>query len=395
MGHITRTLFYYIWKDLTQHIKLVLMVSLALAFSLLGFFVSSSLLAGFKQILTDSAINAAGHIVIKPKEGDKYIDNSAKLIEDLRKINHVEAVAARLNLPLQVSSKGNSVGTLGFGVVEQYERQLSVVPKNIIKGKFFRDDETEKVVLGKFLADDLEGISDDDKLVTIGSKIKVTTAAGRQREYEVVGITDTKNVFYNNFLFFPKKEAENLLFSKDKLSEISLKLDSTSNIDAVKKAANDLNYPVRIFSWDEQAQYIHELINTFSVVANLINIISLFAAATVMFVVISINTERKRKEIATMRSLGTSPTFLIFFFVFEGIIYTFLGATIGAPLFYTIHLKFQATPLELILGDLKTVINNELVILSFGLFFAITLVAGIYPAWKAAKKTPIRILWRG
>lgn len=391
---LTKVLLYLIWKDLTRHLKLLLMVAVALAFSLLGFFVSSSLLAGFEQTLTDSAINTAGHLIVRPPEGEQYIKNTEKTIIQIEEIPHVIATSKHLNLPLQVSASGKAVGTIGVGIVPTDEARISVVAQNISKGKFFGDENARGVVIGKFLADDLEGISEDGKLLEPGKKIKIITVGGRGREYEVIGVSDTKNVISNSLLYFPQKEARDLLSKKNETSEILIKLDSADYIENVREKIDDLNLPIRVYSWEEQAKYVKDLISAFSIVSNIINVISLLAAAMVMYVVISINTERKRKEIAILRSIGTRPNFIIKLFILEGFIYTVLAVIVGSPIYYLIHLRFQRDPLILIIGDLRTVINIELVTVSFGLFVVITLLAGFYPAWKAAKKTSIRLLWR-
>ena len=390
-----RTLLFYAFKDLTRNFRMVLMVAVALAFSLLGFFVSSSLLAGFRQILQNSVINTYGHIIVKPTGDDKYIGNASGTFDILKEQAHVTGIAARLELPLQVSYQDFAVGTLGAGVVEAEENSVSVLSKNIIEGSFFPVDSEDSVVIGKSIADDLDGATDDGKAIEVGSKVEITTSAGRLREYTVSGIIDTKNIVSNRYVYFSRKETENLLSLSDEVSSYLLKVDGVDAIPAVKTKLNDLKLPIHVYAWDEQALYIQDIINTFSVVSNLINAISLFAAATVMFVVISINTERKRKEIATLRSLGTDASFIIAFFIVEAVIYTLSGMLVGAPLFYAIHRHFATKPLILVLGDLRTVINFSLIFWSAFLFFVVTLIAGIYPAWRAAKKVPIRILWRG
>ena len=393
--HYFKTLVYLVWKDLTRHLKMLFMVSVALAFSLLGFFVSSALLAGFKQTLTNSVINSSGHIVVRPPGEERFIKNASSVISKIREIEHVDKLSSHVNAAFQVALGARTFGVQAVGLEEDDERQVSVIPKSIIQGRFFKSGSNHEVVVGKFLADELEGIGDDGQFVEIGKKIKVSTAAGRRREYEIIGITDTKNILTNGFLYLPKREAEDLIFVSDEISEITIRLDSESRISQVKDDIESLGLPIRVFSWDEQALYIQDLIGAFSVVSNLINVISLLAAAMVMFVVISINTDRKRKEIAILRSLGTEANFVILFFVVEGFLYTIFGILAGSPIFYMIHLKFQRNPLELLIGDLYTFVGVKLVILSAFLFFVITLVAGFYPAWRAAKKTSIRLLWKG
>jgi len=374
---------------------MVIMVSVALSFSLLGFIVSSSILAGFKLILQDSVINTYGHIIVKPAGNDKYISNASQVTSRLKELSHVTSVATRTEFPIQVSYKEVAIGTLGAGVNSNYEKEVSVVVSNVIAGSFIENDSEDNVVLGKSVADDLDGISDDGVTIAVGSKVQVITSSGRHREYEVAGITDTKNIVSNRYVYFSQKESNNLLSLDNQASVVLVKLDSTDQIDNVESEIKKLNLPVRSFSWNEQARYVQDLIVTFSVVSNLINGISLLAAATVMFVVISINAERKRKEIATFRSLGANSVFIISFLMAEAAIYTFLSALVSIPIFGAIHRHFASKPLELILGDLRTVVNPDLMLWSATLFFAITLIAGIYPAWHAAKKIPIRTLWRG
>ncbi|MBN1795635.1 MAG: ABC transporter permease [Sedimentisphaerales bacterium] len=124
----------------------------------------------------------------------------------------------------------------------------------------------------------------------------------------------------------------------------------------------------------------------FSIVLGSIAAISLLVGGIgIMNIMLATVSERTR-EIGIRRALGAKKTDIIFQFLAETLLLTFLGGFIGVLLGSII--PFLVTKL----GDMVTVITLQSLVLAFGISAMIGLTFGLYPAWHAANMNPIESL---
>jgi putative ABC transport system permease protein len=124
----------------------------------------------------------------------------------------------------------------------------------------------------------------------------------------------------------------------------------------------------------------------FSIVLGSIAAISLLVGGIgIMNIMLATVSERTR-EIGIRRALGAKKLDIVFQFLAETLLLTFLGGILGVvlgsiiPYFVT---KF---------GDMLTVITFGSLLLAFGISALIGLTFGLYPAWHAANMNPIESL---
>ena len=125
----------------------------------------------------------------------------------------------------------------------------------------------------------------------------------------------------------------------------------------------------------------------FSIILGAIAGISLLVGGIgIMNIMLATVTERTR-EIGIRRALGAKQKDIIFQFLIETIVLSGLGGILGVGL--GIGLPFI---LRYFLPDMEPVVTGQSVLMAFGVSVLIGILAGLYPAMRAAKMDPIEAL---
>jgi putative ABC transport system permease protein len=99
----------------------------------------------------------------------------------------------------------------------------------------------------------------------------------------------------------------------------------------------------------------------------------------------------RTKEIGTMKAIGAKPWFILSMFLSDAVLIGFIGATIGIGTGIGLAYLLSATgggPAAAASHIAPIFLPNDLVRVWL-LSLSITLVAGIFPAWKASRLSPL------
>ena len=122
----------------------------------------------------------------------------------------------------------------------------------------------------------------------------------------------------------------------------------------------------------------------------------LIASVSIVNTLVMVVMEKSR-DIAVMKSMGAKDRSVLKIFILQGAVIGFLGVALGTALGYTGSLAlrtfgFPLNPAVFSVEQAPVTIDplNFIVVAICG--FAITLLAGIYPAFRAARLRPAEVL---
>jgi len=149
-----------IWRNKTRSLVILVAISLGL---LAGIFSVGFIIGIVEQRINNSIHNELSHIQIhnpeflKNDEIDFTIKNADEVINAVKNIPEVKAVAKRIKINAMANTSGNNVGVTVYGVHPDQEKAVFEISENIIKksGSYLNGDSKNKIVIGEELAEQL------------------------------------------------------------------------------------------------------------------------------------------------------------------------------------------------------------------------------------------------
>ena len=174
-------------------------------------------------------------------------------------------------------------------------------------------------------------------------------------------------------------------------SHLYIKTDSKETTDLINnyisKNRKDLTGSVE----EELASMFSEMMSTFSIALAVIGGISLFVAMIMILVVLYMSVSERTREIGVLKSIGARKKDIKLIFSTEsllvGIISAVVGITLSLIICGVLTIMFNS-----LIGFAPIAIQWYYILLALGLSVVISVLAGLYPASKAAKLDPVESL---
>ena len=392
-------------------------VSIIAIFSLVGIalgvatlIVVTSVMSGFQAELVSRFLGVNGHVTVEAYSGQK-LDNFEALAKRIRSISGVQTAMAFLDGQVLLSTETKaSRGGLVRGVTQEDLRSLHRISDHIVAGSL--DDFTgdDALAIGVSFAEQSRTRIGD--LVTLISPDGAATAFGtipRVRAYKVVAIFDAGLHEYNTSVVFLPLPAAQIFFQKpNAVTQIEIRMDDPNKVDTLAGMLPPLlaGLPVHARDWRHANDMIIGVLqvqkDTMFIVLGMIVLVAAFNVVSSLIMLV----KDKRADIAVLRTIGASSGAIQRIFLmcgaFVGIAGTVIGTIMGVLVCFNIVAIQRA--IESMTGG--AVFDRSVFMLSslpdtvdwgdvtrvVTLGFALSVLATVYPSWRAARTDPVEAL---
>lgn len=393
----------------SHFVSFIAFISIAgVALGVFALIVVLSVMNGFGNELRDRTLSMTAHATISGYDG--YVRDWSSVLEKAEQNKEVIAAAPYIRKEVMLSNGRRVSGSLIRGIQPEMESKVSLVESKMISGTLFDLKAGEYgIVLGRELANSL-GVYEGDRITVITPQASITAVGvmPRLRRFRVVGVFEVGMHQYDAAMaYIHLQDAAKLFSYKDKVNGVRLKLTDLFDAPRItREIEKDFGEDYWVKDWSKQNKNFFRALQTEKTVMFIILLMMVSVAALNIVSTLMMTVTDKESDIAILRALGMRPSSIMIIFIiqgaFIGLFGTMIGVGTGVPvalnvfeivswleqLFNTDFLPSDVYYISDIVADVKV---SEVVTYALSAF-SVTILATIYPAWRASRTLPAEAL---
>jgi lipoprotein-releasing system permease protein len=367
----------------------------------------TQLINQLQSTIIDRVMGSQAHVVIRPLEevtqrvlapsADRavaaVVQPRAQRLRPVDQWERIAGLAAATPGVLAVSpvvsgpafaSRGNSSKSVALlGVQPDAYRRVVKMDSYMTRGRF--DVTGTGALIGTDLAQDLG--------VTVGDKLRVTSADGRSETLDITGLFDMGNRDLNRrWVFVTLKLAQTLLDLPGGVSSIDL---TVTDLFSANQVADTLRAQtgLTVDSWMQTNSGLLNALSNQTVSNNLIRSFVVIIVALGISSVLVVSVVQKQREIGILRAMGAGRRRIMTVFLLQGGLVGLVGSVLGSALAFGLLVVFShvfKSPDGSALFAAQ--LDPLLVLLASGVACVVGLAAAAIPARSAARMDPVQAI---
>ena len=381
---------------------------LGIALGVAALIIVLSVMNGFQKEIRARILGITPHLQVTSESGQ--VGNWQPVLNLVSANPEVQSAAPYINGQGMLSQDENVQGVMVRGILPEGEDKLTGLGEKMKSGKLTELRAGEfGIVLGSDLAHALgTRVGGTVLLITPQGQITPAGMIPRLKQFHVVGIFEIGMSPYDNALaLIHLNDAQKLYRMGDAVSGISARL---KDLDRAQRVSLELEgtLPNDLYATDwtrQNANYFRAVQMEKKMMFIILSLIVAVAAFNIVSTLVMAVTD-KQADIAILRTLGASPSSIMKIFMVQGVLIGLVGALIGVVSGVIIALNIGSIVpfIEHILGvqflakdvyfitDLPSDLQKSDVLVVAAFSFTISLVATLYPSWRASKIQPAEAL---
>lgn len=341
--------------------------------------------------------------------------------QELAKLPNVIEVFPQIRFPTEVRFDGKPYPTVVAGM-PQSSRQSGSFDGMV--GNFFSGESADEAILqiefAKELSKDTNSLVGKNLSIRYAERQQMEDGSGgfsiipKEKQLKIIGIVETEPAsgfggFGNGRLLIPLGVAQSLRAAqvndlrdavrggpaKPTYSSLTVRAKSTSDVDAIEASVKKMGFGA--FSLLDASKSLKIFFGVFDLILGLFASLALAVATLGIVNTLVMAILERRREIGVLKALGASDGDVKTLFFFEAGVMGFLGGIGGVLFGWLIGRGLNlATNIYLKRRDLPSIevssVPAWLVFVAITFAIVISLVAGLYPASRAAKLNPVEAL---
>jgi len=389
-------------------------ISVIAGFSFLGILLGVATLIivmavmnGFRKELLEKILGLNGHLLVQPL--DSPLTDWEQVAARIAGVAGVRLAAPIVEGQALASSPFNASGVLVRGIRAADLMQLPSIANNIRQGTLDGFDQGQGLVIGKRLADQLSAhVGDSLTLVAPRGAVTAMGTTPRIKTYKIAAVFEIGMSEYDAaFVFMPMPEAQAYFNRASDVTAIEVYTNDPDDIDALRgRITEAAGRPIFMIDWRQRnATFFNALQVERNVMFLILMLIVLVAALNIVSGLIML-VKDKSGDIAILRTMGATQGAVMRVFLITGasigVIGTFTGFIVGTLVCLNVESIRQflswLTSTELFSPELYFLsrlpaemdVGETLAVLFMAL--VLSLLATLYPSWRAARLDPVEAL---
>ena len=368
-----------------------------------------SVMNGFEKELRDRILGMTSHATITGFDGtlENWVSLRSAALNNTKVLGAAPFVEAQAML-----TRGNAVrGVLVRGVLPSEEPAVSNIGEFVKPEGAFADLRAGEfgIVLGSYIARAL-GAGVGSKVTLVAPQARVTPAGilPRLRRFNVVGVFEVGAAQYDSAVAMVNLDDASRVFQlKGRASGLRVKLEDLFQAPQVsRELAKELGGRFWVRDWTQHNEnFFRALKIEKTVMFIILSLIIAVAAFNIVSALTMVVTD-KEADIAILRTLGATPRQIMQVFIVQGTVIGIVGTLLGmlGGICLATNVESIVPAIESLLGhkilppdiyyisDVPTDMRWRDVTKITAIAFVMSVVATLYPAWRASRIQPAEAL---
>ena len=383
------TLTKLVFKNITRRRGRFLFTLLGITIGIASFVTFMALGGSLKDEIHRETAALGANLVVIPKGSCGYEQLSILTGDQMptnisaAEINSIRAIKGLTVVPFlaqqsAINNKPVTVSGIEPAATLAYKRW------QIGQGAYFSHPDEAGVVIGVTAARQFE--------LKPGATVTV-----RGEKLPVLGILGETGGRDDATLFLPLSVAQRLFKSADKVSYAAIRLDDLAKtegyIEKIREATG-----LGVVSDKQMLKSVLGIVGTVNITLQMIAAVSVLAAAFGIINTMMAATYERKREIGILQALGARRRTIFLLFMLESGFYGIIGGITGVigglatAIIVTPYISQNAFTTFVKGSGSGDIINIEVVVSSILFSAVVAILAGIYPAWRAARLTPVEAI---
>ena len=300
-------------------------------------------------------------------------------IDVLEQIRDIDGIFAAPYLTQASAINMNPVAVIGI----ETATMMDFSGWEMADGQYFNNDTERSIILGADIADQFD--------LEVGQEIPI-----RGESFPIIGILQPVGNLDDLGVYLPIPVVQEAFELEDNISYIGVQVENLENIEAYRAKILD-RVNVAVSSDEQLLESVLAILGSVEVTLQAIAGISLIAASFGIINTMMTAIYERRREIGILRSLGSKRSDIFKIFMIESAVYGLLGGIVGSIIGVLASLfgaPFIMAGFDQIMKGAtpEASIEPMIIVFAIGLSMVIAVLAGLYPAYKAANLTPVEAI---
>ncbi|MWN31127.1 lipoprotein-releasing ABC transporter permease subunit LolE [Gilliamella sp. Pra-s54] len=389
-------------------VSLISIIStLSIAIGIAALIIGLSAMNGFERELHNRVLSVVPHGQLYPEYGN--LDNWQHIQQELKSNSNIVSALPFVNFTGLIEN-GSKLGAVQVqGLDPKQEAQVSALPNYVLNNKWqdFKPDR-QQVIIGAGLAKSLSVNEGGwvSLLIPVSSGPNRLKPPKRVR-LQVVGILELSGSLSNNIALIPLTDAQKLLNMDDSVTGIMVNVNDVYQANnLIGQAVLALDETLAFNSWEQTFGFMYRDIQMIRQIMYLAMIVVIGVACFNIVSTLVIAVKDKQRDIAILKTLGATNRLIRHIFIWYGVISGLIGSVMGVALGVVLSWQLSniMSGVESLLGH--KILNSNIyfidflpseihlfdVVIVFITAMLLSLIASYYPAKRACKIEPARIL---
>jgi putative ABC transport system permease protein len=322
-------------RNVTRHPLRTLLTGFGITFAMATLVFLGCFVTGYYQQIVENStgfITGDGQVQHRDFKAELkpslHLQDSARLLEDLRHNPAIKSVSPRVQTSAMVSSPAKAEPILLLGVYPEQEQQVTFLYRSVKSGSYLHPGQDHEIVIGRKLAERLR-VDVGEKIIVMAQDVNgdLTSEA-----FIVAGLFSTgSHGFDDSMAHISLPALQKMLGLEDHFTSIAFRVQDKDQLGAaIDQVGQQIQNPdIKVYPWQELLPEVVQMNTMFKGSLLLVMTVVFLTIAVVTMNTVLMSVLERTREFGILLAVGMSPGLVVRLVLLESALVSIVGSLVG------------------------------------------------------------------